>query len=182
MAFQTTIAASHFSGIAVSRVAIPATVNEANLKNCFNLPANFVAIENIRDIPAVGATPNIVKVPTYGLAQTLSVGAQGDSPDLEMTINYVPAQWAGAGATFATTGTLGDAVADGTPKVFQLAILPGKPASYAATAGGVGTVPNTLFYWVGKIESISIQPARDDATTATVALSTSSTFYGPYTV
>lgn len=182
MAFQTSIAASQYSGIAVSRAAVPTTITEAALANCFANTNNFVQITNIRDIPAVGTTPNIVKVPNYGINNTLSVGAQGDSPDLDVTINYVPGPWTESGNTFATSGTLGDAVADGISKVFMLAVLTSKPTSMAATAAGIGTAPNALFYWVGKIESIQVQAARDDATTATVSLSTSSEFYGPYTV
>jgi len=37
-------------------------------------------------------------------------------------------------------------------------------------------------YFVGKVESLLTTPARDDAMTATVALSIQSDFYGPFTV
>jgi hypothetical protein len=57
-----------------------------------------------------------------------------------------------------------------------------KPTSLVATAGGLGTAPNAIIYFMGKIESLMVQPARDDAVTATVALSIQSDFYGPYTV
>ena len=132
---------------------------------------------DVRDMPSLGTPANLVKVPVYGQAQTQSIGAQSDAPDLEFTVNYVPSKWAKANATFATTGTIGDAVGDGITKVFQVALLGSKPASLNAEAGGLGTVENTLVYFVGKIESLLINPSRDDATTATVAVSIVSDFY-----
>lgn len=188
MAFPTSISAAQFSALAVSRDAVPATLNETNLKGNFATAADFEEIANIRDMPAFGTPANIVKVPVYGQAQTQSIGAQSDAPDLELTINFVPDDWAKNGNSFATSGTLGDAVADGIAKVFQFALLPAKPPALttALTAGVGGTlaapVPNALIYFVGKMESLLITPARDDASTATVALSIQSDFYGPYTV
>ncbi len=195
MAYPTSISAAQYSALAVSRVAVPTTLNEANLKANFSgsvvsgSRGDYVEIKNIRDMPAFGTPANIVKVPVYGQAQTQSIGAQSDAPDLELAINFVANDWAKVNATFgnpsvsaAGTGTLGDAVADGVAKVFQFALLPAKPASLNALAGGIGTVPNALIYFVGKMESLLITPSRDDASTATVALSIQSDFYGPYTV
>jgi hypothetical protein len=188
MTFPSSISAAQYSALAVSRDAVPGTVNEANLKANFATVADFVEIKNIRDMPSFGTPANIVKVPVYGQAQTQSIGAQSDAPDLELTINYIPSEWAKASASFATTGTLGDAVGDGIAKVFQFALLPAKaPALTTALTAGVGgtlasPVPNALIYFVGKIESILVNPSRDDASTATVALSIQSDFYGPYTV
>jgi hypothetical protein len=195
MAYPTSISAAQYSALAVSRVAVPTTLNEANLKANFSgsvvsgSRGDYVEIKNIRDMPAFGTPANIVKVPVYGQAQTQSIGAQSDAPDLELSINFVANDWAKANATFgnpststAGTGTLGDAVADGVAKVFQFALLPAKPASLNALAGGIGTVPNALIYFVGKMESLLITPSRDDASTATCALSIQSDFYGPFTV
>jgi len=195
MAFPTSISAAQFSAICVSRVAVPTSLTEANLKANFSgsttsgSRGDYVEIKNIRDMPAFGTPANIIKVPVYGQAQTQSIGAQSDAPDLELTVNFVPNDWAKASSSFmnpstsaAGTGTLGDAVADGTAKVFQVALLTAKPTSLNALSGGVGTVPNALIYFVGKIESLLMTPARDDAMTATVALSIQSDFYGPYTV
>ena len=188
MAFPTSISAAQFSALAVSREAVPTTLNETNLKATFATAADFEEIANIRDMPSFGTPANIVKVPVYGQAQTQSIGAQSDAPDLELTVNYIPTDWAKVNASFATTGTLGDAVADGVAKVFQFALLPTAAPNLttALTAGVGGTlaspIPNALIYFVGKIESVLINPARDDASTATVALSIQSDFYGPYTV
>jgi hypothetical protein len=195
MAYPTSISAAQYSALAVSRVAVPTTLTEATLKANFSgsttsgARGDYVEIKNIRDMPAFGTPANIVKVPVYGQAQTQSIGAQSDAPDLELSINFVADDWAKVNSTFgnpsgssAGTGTLGDAVADGVAKVFQFALLPAKPTSLNALVGGVGTVPNALIYFVGKMESLLITPSRDDASTATVALSIQSDFYGPYTV
>lgn len=188
MAFPTSISAAQFSALAVSRDPVPGTINESNLKANFATAADFEEIKNIRDMPSFGTPANIVKVPVYGQAQTQSIGAQSDAPDLELTINYIPTAWAKNNASFATTGTLGDAVGDGIAKVFQFALLPARaPALTTALTAGVGgtlasPVPNALIYFVGKIESLLVNPARDDASTATVALSIQSDFFGPFTV
>ena len=184
MAFPSTIASAHFSALMATREAEPGTINEANLKGLFSGTAtgDYVAIDHIRDMPTFGTPSNIVKVPEYGLAQTLSVGAQSDAPDLQLTVNYVPAQWAPSATTWATTGTLEDLRRSGQSVWFQFALLTQKPASLHAVAAGLGTVPNMVLYFKGRIESIEISPARDDATTATVALSLQSDFYGPFTI
>jgi hypothetical protein len=195
MAFPTSISAAQYSALTVSRVAVPASLTEANLKANFSgsttsgSRGDYVEIKNIRDMPSFGTPANIVKVPVYGQAQTQSIGAQSDAPDLELTINYVATDWSKANSAFgnpstsaAGTGTLGDAVGDGIAKVFQFALLPSKPASLNALSGGIGTVPNALIYFIGKLESILINPSRDDASTATVALSIQSDFFGPFTV
>jgi hypothetical protein len=188
MAFPTSISAAQFSALAVSRDPVPGTITEANLKTNFATLADFEEIKNIRDMPSFGTPANIVKVPVYGQAQTQSIGAQSDAPDLELTINYIPSAWAKLNASFATTGTLGDAVGDGIAKVFQFALLPAKaPALTTALTAGVGgtlasPVPNALIYFVGKIESLLVNPSRDDASTATVALSIQSDFFGPFTI
>jgi len=175
MAFPTSISAAQYSALAIANGAVPSVTSEANLAGLFALVADYDEVENIRDMPSFGTPANIVKVPVYGQAQTQSIGAQSDAPDLELTINYVPSEWA-AGTT------LGDYVADGVAKVFQFSLLPSEPVDLTATVGGLGTVPNANVYFVGKIESLLINPSRDDASTATVALSIQSDFFGPFTV
>ena len=202
MTFPTSISAAQYSAISVSRVAVPTTLSEANLKANFSgsttagSRGDYVEIKNVRDMPALGTPANIVKVPVYGQAQTQSIGAQSDAPDLELTVNFVPSDWSKANSAFANpntttagTGTLGDAVGEGVAKVFQVALLTAKPVSLmtggtTANVGGsaASPVPNALIYFVGKVESLLVTPARDDAMTATVALSIQSDFYGPYTV
>ena len=189
MTFPTSISAAQYSAIAISRSAVPATLTEAALKANFAAASNYLEIKNVRDMPALGTPANIVKVPVYGQAQTQSIGAQSDAPDLELTVNFVPSDWSKSGNAFSGTGTLGDAVGDGVAKVFQVALLTAKPVSLmtggtTANVGGsaASPVPNALIYFVGKVESLLVTPARDDAMTATVALSIQSDFYGPYTV
>ena len=175
MAFPNSIGAAQYSALAFADLAGAAPTTEAGFIALFADDASFTEISNIRDMPQFGTPANIVKVPVYGQAQTQSIGAQSDAPDLELTINYVAADWA-AGTT------LGDAVSDGEAKVFQFSLLPAKPASLEAVALGLGTVDNANIYFVGKIESLLITPSRDDASTATVALSIQSDFNGPFTV
>lgn len=174
MTLPTSIGASQYSALAVASAVVPGTLDETNLMALFNSAAGFDEIINIRDMPSFGTPANIVKVPVYGQAQTQSIGAQSDAPDLELTINYVPSEWA-AGTT------LGDYVGDGISRVFQLAILRTEPTTLETTTTGLGPVPNALIYFVGKMESLLITPARDDSDTATLALSIQSDFYGPYT-
>jgi hypothetical protein len=190
MAFQTSISATQFSHVMASRETVPAgletmslTAAEAALKAIFDGTASgeYLELPDIRDMPSFGTPANLVKVPVYGQAQTQTIGAQSDAPDLEFTINYVPSKWVKSGTDFSLTGGIGDAVGDGLVKVFQVALLGAKPDGLHTTTTGLGTVPNTLIYFVGKIESILINPSRDDATTATVALSIVSDFYGPFT-
>jgi hypothetical protein len=186
MAFPTSISAAQYSAITVSKSAVPAAPTQANLKTCFAATSNYTEITNIRDMPAFGTPANIVKVPVYGQAQTQSIGAQSDAPDLELMVNFVPGNWDKSGTpNFATTGKLGDAVGDGVSKVFQVALLTARSSTTtlipAIGANNLGSVPNALIYFVGKIESLLVTPARDDAMTATVALSIQSDFFGPFT-
>jgi hypothetical protein len=184
MAFPTSITAVQYSAITVAKAAVPGTLNEANLKALFPVTANaFLEIKNLREMPSFGSPANIVKVPTYGQGQSQSIGAQSDAPDLELTVNFVAGDWAKAGVAFTNaSATLGDGVADGVSKVFMVSLLNSKPTSLAATATGIGAVPNATIYFVGKMESLLINPSLDDAMTATVALSIQSDFYGPYTI
>lgn len=182
MAFPTTISAAQFSALCISTDATAVTnaigtPTQINFKACFDTSSDYQLIPDVRDMPQFGTPANIVKVPVYGQAQTQSIGAQADAPDLELTVNYVPSKWA-AGTT------LGDYEADGIAKVFQFAMLPSEPTDYATntSTGGLRNVPNALIYFVGKVESVLVTPARDDASTATIALSIQSDFYGPYTV
>ena len=175
MAFPNSIGAAQYSALCFSEFVGAAPTTEGGLIALFADEANFTEISDIRDMPQFGTPANIVKVPVYGQAQTQSIGAQSDAPDLELMVNYVAADWA-------VGTTLGDAVSDGEAKVFQFSLLPAAPASFEATATGLATVDNANIYFVGKIESLLINPSRDDASTATVALSIQSDFYGPYTV
>lgn len=191
MAFQTSISAGHFSALAISTADVPAQLNETSLKAAFATAADFVRVPDIRDMPQFGDPANVVNVPVYGQATTLSINAQADAPSMELTVNYIPGTWAPtpAGGAFATTKKLGDAIGDGISKVFQVAFLSSKQANLhtgtpTPNVGGTAAAPvaNALMYFVGKIESLLVTPARDDAMTATIALTQQSATYGPYTV
>ena len=192
MAFQSSVAAAHFSELAVSKDPVTTTENltETQIKAFFATAADFTRVPDIRDMPNFGTPPNPVKVPIYGQAQTLSITAQSDAPDLQITVNYVPSKWAPSAAptAFSTSGNLGDALGDGIPKMFQIAYLTSKNTNLhtgtAPNIGGTATAPiaNTLLYFVGRLEAPEYTFARDDAATAVISMSILSEFFGPYTV
>jgi hypothetical protein len=125
----------------------------------------------------MGTPPNIVNVPVYGQKQSQQVQGQSDAPNMEITVNYVPAEWA--------SGTLlGALIADAKPHVFRFALLNAEPQTYPSTAGAttLGGVENTVFYWIGKIEALLVNPQLTDANTATITMSIQSKFYGAYTI
>jgi hypothetical protein len=176
MAYPTAITSAHYSKLLMFTGSVPAQPwTTTNLSTPFVTATNVTEITNIRDMPALGTPANIVKVPVYGQAQSQSVGAQSDAPDLEIVINYVPSIWQAGSAP-------ANLVADGVSKVFMFSFLTAKPTSTLYTVGGLGTAPNANFFFVGRLESMLVQPARDDAATATLALSIQSDFLGPTTI
>lgn len=191
MSFPTSIGASLFSDIAVYNGSVTdfSTLDtEAEFSALFATEtttpgaATFQRIKNIREFPPMGTPPNIVNVPVFGQKSSQQIQAQSDAPNIELTINYVGADWA-TGA-----GTVGAMVADGKQHVFRFALLNAEPTGvtantrYASSVGGVGTVENAIFYWIGKIEALLINPSLNDATTATLTLTLQSKFYGAFTI
>jgi len=195
MAHITSIGAGLFSDLAIAAAATPPTY--ANLDSQAEFDAlyvteiesvggvkavnTFVRVENVREFPSMGTPPNIVNVPVYGQKSSQQIQGQSDAPSLEITVNYVPADWA--------TGTiLGDMVGDGNLHAFRFALLNAEPSGvtantrYASSVGGLGTVPNSVYYWVGKVEAMLVNPQLTDANTATITMSIQSKFYGAYTV
>lgn len=139
---------------------------------------SFVRMKNVREFPSMGTPPNIVNVPVYGSKTSQQIQGQSDAPSIELTINYVPADWA--------SGTiLGNMVGDGKQYVFRFALLNAQPLSYASVAGtpasGIGSVQNSQYYWVGKVEALQVNPQLTDANTATITISIQSQFFGAYT-
>jgi len=142
----------------------------------------FVRIKNVREFPAMGTPPNVVNVPTYGSKTSRQIQGQADAPSLEITVNFVAADWAKD-----VTNILGSAVGDGKQYVFRFSLMNSEPTAtgatkYASTAGGIGTVENSQYYWIGKIEALQVNPQLTDANTATITLTIQSDFYGAYTV
>jgi hypothetical protein len=180
MAHITSIGAGIFSTLAVNTTPITdlSTVDTlAELVALFGTAANFKEIKNVREFPQIGTPANIVNVPVYGQKQSSQIQGQADAPTLEVTVNYVPSDWT-------PTSDLGKLVGDGKVYAFQFSLLNAKPAGLTTTAGaaGLGSVDNSNFYWVGKVEALLVTPSLDDANQATLTLSIIGDFYGPGTV
>lgn len=142
----------------------------------------FTRVKNVREFPAMGTPPNVVNVPVYGSKSSQQIQGQSDSPSMEITLNYIPADWAKDASNI-----LGNMVGDGKQYVFRFTLLNSEPTGsgatkYAATAAGIGTVPNSEYYWIGKLEALQVNPQLTDATTATITLTIQSAVYGAYTV
>jgi hypothetical protein len=142
----------------------------------------FVRIKNVREFPAIGTPPNVVNVPTYGQSSSQQIQGQSDSPSMEITLNFVPSEWAKE-----VGNLLGNAVGDGNQYVFRFTLMNSNPTGsgatkYASTGGGVGTVQNSQYFFVGKIDALQVNPQLADANTATVTMTIQSAFYGAYTV
>lgn len=142
----------------------------------------FIRIKDVREFPAIGTPANIVNVPRYGSKLSSQVQGQADPSSLELTLNLISANWAKDG-----TSLLGSMVGDGIQRCFRFSLLNAEPtltttAKYASTAAGIGSVQNTQWYFIGKIEALQINPQLTDANTATLTLSTQTDFFGGYTV
>jgi hypothetical protein len=136
--------------------------------------ATFTRFKNVREFPSIGTPPNIVNVPVYGSKTSQQVQGQADSPTIEMTLNYVPSDWA--------SGTiLGSMIGDGVQRVFRFTLMNAEPTAYITGATGVGSVQNSQYYWIGKLEALLVNPQLTDANTATVTISVQSAFSGAYT-
>ena len=142
----------------------------------------FCRIKNVREFPAMGTPPNVVNVPTYGQKSSQQIQGQSDAPSMEITLNYIPSEWAKESGNI-----LGNMVGDGKQYVFRFALMnadsTGTGATkFASTAAGLGTVQNSQYYWIGKLEALQVNPQLTDANTATITLTIQSDFYGAYTV
>lgn len=217
MAHISSIGSAMFTDLAVAigtvtsgkaAAALPATYDKAGFDALFTTVTSaqkFLRLKNVRDFPAFGQTPNLVKVPVYGQKASSTIGGQSDAPDFSVTVNFVGADW--AKGTTATTFSSGDQavmgsefanmVGDGISRAWRLTLLPTAPATVAnggtvtagatqgvfdSNAGGIGTVPNSMYYFMGKVESIQVTPSLNDAITATIAFSLQGDFYGAFTV
>lgn len=142
----------------------------------------FVRIKNVRSFPAMGVPPNVVNVPGFGSKTSQQIQGQSDAPSMEITMNYVPAEWAKTAGNI-----LGNMVGDGKQYCFRFTLLNDEPTGlttatkYASTAGGVGTVGNSQYYWIGKLDALLVNPQLTDANTATLTITIQSAFFGAYT-
>ena len=142
----------------------------------------FVRVDNIREFPAMGTPPNVVNVPVYGSMTSQQIQGQADAPSLEITLNYIPADWADEASNL-----LGSMVGDGNQYVFRFTLMNSEPTGtgatkYASTAGGLGTVENSQYYWIGKVEALQVSPQLTDSNTATITMTIQSDFFGAYTI
>lgn len=190
MAHIASIGAGMFSDLSIANPVSPVTASvdtEAEFVALFatenDTPGagTFVRVKNVREFPAMGTPPNVVNVPVYGQKSSQQIQGQSDAPSLEITVNYIPADWA--------NGTvLGNMITDGKLRAFRFTLLNADstgttPATkYASVAAGLGTVGNSEYYWLGKIEAIQVNPQLTDANTATITFTIQSPFYGAYTI
>lgn len=143
----------------------------------------FVRVKSVREFPPMGTPPNIVNVPTFGQKTSQQIQGQSDAPNLEITLNYIPSEWSKDAGNL-----LGNAVADGNLYIFRFTLMntdstgSTTDTKYASTVAGLGTVQNSQYYWIGKMEAINVTPSLTDATQATLTLSLQSPFYGPWTI
>lgn len=199
MAHLSSIGAGVFSDLAVACPATPLTKTalaaldtDAEFQALFaaeiasqggvQAPGTFVRINNVREYPSMGTPPNVVNVPTYGSKTSQQVQGQADAPSMEIQLNFVPADWAKE-----ADNILGSMVGDGNQYVFRFVLMNSEPTGtgdtkYASTAAGIGTVENSQYYWVGKIEALQVSPQLTDSNTATITLTLQSEFFGAYTV
>ena len=134
----------------------------------------FVRVKNVREFPAIGTPANPVNVPVYGQPTSSQITGQSDAQNFDITLNYVPADLA--------KGTLlGDAIGDDEQYVFRFVLMNRKPTDFIAGATGIGSVPNTEYFFVGKLSSLQITPNLTDATQATLSIAVQSQFFGAYT-
>lgn len=177
MTLPATIGASTYAALACTQTTVVTEpANEAAWIALFATVGDYHQINNIREFPDnIGNPPNIVKVPEFGRASSLSIGAQSDSPDLELTLNYIAADWAEGGA-------LHTLLTNKTPVAFQLSLLYAPVTNLTTTPAGLGAVANANFYFLGKMESLMVAPSLSDAVTATLALTQQSDLMGPWTI
>jgi hypothetical protein len=173
---------------------------EAKLMNCFQQEVasvggvavpystaigtinTFTRIRNVREFPAMGTPPNVVNVPVFGSKTSQQIQGQADAPSMEITLNFIADEWAkGAGRI------LGNAVGSDHRFLFRFTLLNSEPtgngaAKYASVGAGLGTVGNSQWFWIGKIDSLLVTPSLSDANTATIAITIQSDFRGAFTV
>lgn len=179
MAHISSIQASIFTQLAYNATPV-ATLSAADTQA--ELVALFATapseVTNIREFPEFGTPANIVNVPVYGKKSSVQVQGQSDSPTLEFTLNYVPAE-------HETIQTL---VGNGQLYAFQISLTSQEPANLQQIAAtGIGSpvnsiaTNNTVFNFLGKFESFLVTPSLTDSTQAKITLSMQTEMFGPAT-
>jgi hypothetical protein len=145
------------------------------------IAGEYARIENVKEFPAFGTPANIVKVPEYGSKTSKQVQGQADSPNMELTLNYIPSAW--EDNKLRKTGGLaaGPAINDQTLYLFRFALLGASPTGGTYTTADLSTTKNSVFYFVGKFEALEVTPSLTDALTAKLTISVQSEVKGAYT-
>lgn len=196
MAHITSIGAGMYSDLSVAVPSTPPTFSSLDTSGEFQAlfateiasvggtkgTNTFVRVTGVREFPAMGTPPNIVNVPSYGSATSQQIQGQADAPSMEITLNFIASEWSKDAGNI-----LGNMVGDGNQYVFRFALLNAEPTGtgntkFASTVGGLGTVQNSQYYWVGKVEALQVTPNLTDANTATVTITIQSQFFGAYTI
>ena len=120
--------------------------------------AGNTEVTNIREFPSFGKPANIVNVPNYGQSVSGQIQGQSDAPTLEFTLNYVPS----------VHNPIQALVQDGNTYVIQLDVI------------NSSTGDNAAFYVKGQIASFEVGPNLTDSNQATLTLSTSTDYTGPF--
>jgi|TARA_R110000744_G_scaffold216137_2_gene334922 hypothetical protein len=115
-------------------------------------------ITGIREFPTFGKPANIVNVPQYGQGISSQISGQSDAPTLEFSLNYIPG----------THNTLQGLVGDGNSYVFMLDVK------------NTTTGDNAAFYVKGQVASFEVTPSLTDSNQATLTLTTSTDYVGPF--
>jgi len=173
----TDLTAAQVSAMTTEALFVAAFASEIPAVGGTEAAGTFIRVQNIREFPAMGIPANIVNVPRFGARTSSQVQGQADAPTTEITLNYVASDWAKG-----STQLLGNMVNDGIVRAFRFTILNNAPVAYGSKAAELGTVPNTEFYFLGKVEALVYNPQLTDANQATLTVSMLSELYGGFTV
>jgi hypothetical protein len=130
---------------------------------------NVLRLPSIREFPAIGSPANIANVPVFGQLQSSQVSGQVDAPAMDFTVNYI------------ATSMLPFEAIKRRRVVFRY-MMADRPITPAQSVLVPLPAENTIYYYVGRIESIQVTPSLTDATTAIVSTSSQGDFNGPSTL
>jgi hypothetical protein len=174
-----------FTNLCVTKAAkLPSALPAADdAVTPFATAADFVEIRNIKEFPTIGTPANIVKVAEYGSETSFQIQGQADAPQMEITLNYVPSEW----AENKVLGGGGMKIADKAIYMFRFALLSKAPGANVSTGlpelkDGFGGSPNSCYYFLGKLEALEVTPSLTDAMTAKLTISVQSPIVGAYSI
>lgn len=162
-----------------------------NTGTVLNTPAadGFLRITNVKEFPSMGIPANVTNVAEYGSALSMQIQSQADAPTLELTLNYIPADW----ANNAMYGGASAPRVNGDIHLFRFTLAAAPIASFKAgfhanasaivgpATSWASTVENSSYYFLGKLEALESTPNLTDALTAKLTISVRSSIYGAFT-